>query len=156
MLRILPLFFMLALLTAGCSKPLPRVIVLNDPLDARGHNDLGVAYEASVENDLALREYERAAELDKSWPRPLINRGNVLAAQGEWRQAARTYRAALRRDPANGEAMNNLAWVLYKQGDLRQAEIWIEKALAVSPENAAFLDTLAQIREERSRTAGSD
>ena len=52
-----------ALLLGGCA--LPRVIVLNDPLDAAGHNDLGVAYEQRGEFDLAVREYDRAAELER-------------------------------------------------------------------------------------------
>lgn len=156
MLRGLLICMWLSLLLAGCSKPLPRVIVLNDALDARGHNDLGVAYEASDEHDLALREYKRAAELDTSWERPLINQGNVLAAEGDWKQAAQCYRAALRRAPENGEAMNNLAWVLYRQGEVEQARVWIDKALAISPENPAFQDTLAEIREDREQGSGVD
>lgn len=135
----------LALFVSGCS--LPRVIVLNDPLDARKHNDLGVAYEASGEADLALREYRKAAELDKQWDRPLLNRGNVLAGQQSWEEAAESYRAALDRNPLNGEAMNNLAWVLLQQGDPAQARLWAGKAVEAEPDNPAFRDTLVEIEE---------
>jgi tetratricopeptide (TPR) repeat protein len=136
---------LLLLCLAGCS--LPRVIVLNDPLDAREHNDLGVAYEASGEADLALREYQRAADLDRQWDRPLLNRGNVLAGMQDWQEAAASYRAALRRNPANGEAMNNLAWVLLQQGDLEQARLWAGRALDTAPDNPAFRETLAEIEQ---------
>jgi Flp pilus assembly protein TadD len=135
----------LVLFVAGCS--MPRIIVLNDPLDARGHNDLGVAYEASGETDLALREYRKAADLDKQWDRPLLNRGNVLAGRQDWEEAAASYRAALDRNPANGEAMNNLAWVLLQQGDMKRARLWAGKAVEAEPDNPAFRDTLIEIEE---------
>lgn len=134
----------LTLLLIGCS--MPRVIVLHDPLNAREHNDLGVSYQADGELDLALREYRRAAELDDSWARPLINGGNVLATQQQWPQAAKQYRDALQRQPEQAEAMNNLAWVLLQQGDLAQARHWAERAVDASPRTAAYLDTLAAVQ----------
>lgn len=137
------LFFLLA----GCS--LPRIIVLNDPLDARQHNDLGVSYEQRGESDLALREYERAAELADGWARPLINRGNVLAARGDLWQAEKSYRFALRREPDNAEAMNNLAWVLLQADETEKALEWAEKAAAETPGEGAVLDTLADIQIAR-------
>lgn len=128
----------------GCS--LPRIIVLNDPLDARQHNDLGVSYQQRRESDLAIREYDRAAKLDPIWARPLINRGNVLAERGEWWQAQKSYRLALRREPGNAEAMNNLAWVLLQVEEVGSAREWAEKAVSANPSEPAYLDTLAEIR----------
>lgn len=141
------ILLILSVLLAGCS--VPRVIVLNDPLDARGHNDLGASYEARGEADLALREYERAAELDPAWGRPLVNRANVLAARGDWAGAAESLRGALRREPGNAEAMNNLAWVLLKSGAPDRAVSWAEEAVALAPSEPAYLDTLAEIRIAR-------
>lgn len=143
-IRRLLMSLVLALCLAGCS--FPRIIVLNDPLDARQHNDLGVAYQQRSELDLALREYERAARLEPQWARPWINRGNVLAEQGQWRQAAKSYRQALRREAGNDEAMNNLAWVLLKTGKSDEALIWAEKAVAAKPQDPAYLDTLAEVQ----------
>ncbi len=139
--RLLPLLFVLLL--SGCA--LPQVIVLNDPLDARQHNDLGVAYERRGEADLALREYDRAADLEKGWARPLINRGNVEAGRGQWREAQKSYRRALRREPHNAEAMNNLAWVLLQAQGPEEAREWARKAVAAAPSEATFFDTLAGI-----------
>lgn len=143
-------FVLLILLLAGCS--MPRVIVLHDPLDARQHNDLGVVYQADEEFDLALREYQRAAELDESWARPLINGGNTLVALEQWSQAAELYRHALKRQPEQAEAMNNLAWVLLQQGNLTQARNWAEKAVAANPDNTAYIDTLATVRAHQQKT----
>jgi Flp pilus assembly protein TadD len=142
--RPLLLGFLAILCLGGCS--LPRIIVLNDPLDARQHNDLGVSYQQRGESDLAIREYDRAAKLEPQWARPLINRGNVRAEQNDWRQAAKSYRQALRREPGNAEAMNNLAWVLLQAEAAGEALAWAEKAVAADPHEPAYLDTLAEIR----------
>lgn len=136
-----------AVLLAGCS--LPRVVVLNDPLDARGHNDLGVAYEARGEHDLAEREYARAAELDRDWALPLVNRGNVLGSAGDWRGAERSYREALRREPEDAAAMNNLAWALLRCDRSEEALDWALKAVAADPRMPAAHDTLAEVQLAR-------
>jgi len=135
------LMLVLVLGLAGCS--LPRIIVLNDPLDARQHNDLGVAYEQRHEYDLALREYQRASELDAHWAQPLINQGNVLAGMENWNESAERYRQALEIEPGNAEAMNNLAWVLMKKGDVKDGLEWARKAVARDASNPAFWETLA-------------
>ncbi|MEZ4598255.1 MAG: tetratricopeptide repeat protein [Syntrophotaleaceae bacterium] len=134
------LLCLLILFSTGCS--MPRVIVLNDPLDSRQHNDLGAAYEARGESDLALREYRQAARLDKTWDLPLINQGNVLAGLEDWKGAEDSYRDALDRNPENAEAMNNLAWVLLQQGRRDEARTLAEQAIDACPDNPAFRDTL--------------
>lgn len=146
MVRIRPVLLSLMVLLCLCGCSLPRVIVLNDPLDARQHNDLGVSYQQRGERDLAIREYDRAARLDPQWARPLINRGNVQAQRGEWWQARQSYHLALRREPGNAEAMNNLAWALLQAEETAEALSWAEKAVAASPREPACLDTLAEIR----------
>ena len=142
---------LLGLSLSGCS--MPRIIVLHDPLDVRQHNDLGVSYQAAGEYDLALREYQRAAELDKHWARPLINSGNTLAAQQLWSEAAVMYRTALARESDHAEAMNNLAWVLLQQEELSLARYWAERAVAASPNTSAFLDTLESVEEHQRQAA---
>ncbi|MCM2358312.1 MAG: tetratricopeptide repeat protein [Geobacteraceae bacterium] len=145
-MRILFILVSAALL-CGCT--LPRIIVLNDPLNAREHNDLGVSYQQRSEFDLAIREYERAAELDADWARPVLNRGNVHAARGEWLLAGKYYWQALRREPENAEAMNNLAWALLQAGEVADALDWARKAVAADSREPAYLDTLAEIQIAR-------
>ena len=132
----------LAFALGGCATP--RIVVLSDPLDAREHNDLGASYETSGELDLALKAYETAAGSDRSWDQPLINMGNVHAAQGDWTQAATSYRQALKRNPENPEAMNNLAYALVNLDKPREALEWSSKAVQVEPGNPLFRATLAQ------------
>jgi tetratricopeptide (TPR) repeat protein len=147
MTRALLSILLLLLVTAGCT--MPRVIVLNDPLTVEQHNDLGVAYEQREEFDLALREYARAAKMSKTWARPLINRGNVQAGQGQWQEAAKSYRQALKREPAHAEGMNNLAWVLLQANRSEDALRWAQQAVVARPEEPVFLDTLAEIHLHR-------
>lgn len=142
-MRLFLFALLVPLLLGGCS--LPRIIVLNDPLDAAQHNDLGVAYEQRGESELALREYQRAAELDADWARPLINRGNVLAVSQDWAGAEKSYRQALRRETTSAEAMNNLAWVLLQAGEGGAALDYARQAVTIDPKQPAYLDTLAEI-----------
>ena len=143
MVRIIAISLLFSLLI-GCT--MPRIILLNDPLDARQHNDLGLSYQQRGEYDLAVREFERAAGLDRKWALPLFNLGNLHAARGEWKLAAGNFRAALRCDPASAEAMNNLAWVLLKAGDDKEALRWSEQAVKTDTSQPAFLDTLAEVQ----------
>jgi tetratricopeptide (TPR) repeat protein len=132
---------LICLVLGGCATP--RVVVLSDPLDAREHNDLGVSYEAAGQLDLALKSYAAAAAKDRAWEQPLINLGNVHAAQGDWEQAARSYRAALKRNPENSEAMNNLAYALVSLEKPREAMEWSARAVNAEPGNPVFKATLA-------------
>lgn len=134
-------FCMLLLILGGCS--MPRLIVLNDPLNAEQHNDLGVAYEGRGDYELAVREYRRAAELAEDWPLPLFNLGNVHARSGDWQAAAEAYRQALARDAEMTDAQNNLAWVLVENGQAPAAVEHAERAVALQPANPWYRDTLA-------------
>jgi len=140
-----------AVLLWGCT--VPRIIVLNDPLDARQHNDLGVAYEQRGEFDLADRNYRRAAELDRDWALPLLNLGNVAARQADWRTAIKYYREALARHSEYAEAINNLAWALAQDGRSAEALPWALRAVAISSAEPRCWDTLAEVYLQLNRPA---
>ncbi|HEX9776749.1 MAG TPA: tetratricopeptide repeat protein [Geopsychrobacteraceae bacterium] len=142
MMNVNALFALLVfLLLAGCS--LPRIIVLNDPLDAQQHNDLGVAYEQRGEYDLALREYGRAAGRDKDWALPLFNSGNVHARLEQWPAAVAAYEAALKLDGRALPLMNNLAWALVQIGESRRGLSLAEEVVGRDGTDPGYWDTLA-------------
>ncbi|HQP31154.1 MAG TPA: tetratricopeptide repeat protein [Deltaproteobacteria bacterium] len=132
------------LLPSGCG--LPRVVVLNDPLTAAEHNDLGYAYERQGLFDLAAREYTKAAEADKNWAIPRFNLGNLAYQRGDLKGAERHFRAALRCDAHNTDVMNNLATVLADQGRGPEAADMIARALAIA-RKPAYLDTYRRIMQ---------
>jgi tetratricopeptide (TPR) repeat protein len=109
--------FLLALLLAGGCSRLPRIIVLEDPLTAAEHLELGVAYERKGELDLALREYERALRKDRKFYRARLNLGNILLAKKEYGKAREEYLLALELRPGDADATNNLAWAAIFSGE---------------------------------------
>jgi len=141
-LKFLLILLLMGVLSA-CS--IPRIIVLNDPLDARQHNDLGTSYEQREEYDLALREYRRAADLEEEWPLPLFNMGNVHAKQKQWSAAISAYQEVLRLDPQSAQAANNLAWVLVESGDQEKGISLAERAIALDDSSPDYWHTLAAV-----------
>ncbi len=91
--RMLPTLLVL-LVAGGCSR-IPRIIVLEDPLTAPEHVELGVAYERKGELDLAQREYERALRKDAKFYRARVNLGNIFLAKKEYGKARKEYLLAL-------------------------------------------------------------
>jgi Flp pilus assembly protein TadD len=100
-----------ALAISGCA----HFVLLHDPLSAPEHNDLGVAYEARGDRDLARSEYRAALRLDPHLERARVNLGNVEAARGRWASAERCFRRALADSAEDADALNNLAVSLLRQ-----------------------------------------
>lgn len=100
-----------AVVAVGCA----HLVVLNDPLSATEHNDLGVAYEEKGETDLARAQYQAALRKDPGLERARVNLGNTEAARGRWSSAERCYRRALEDSADDADALNNLAVALLRQ-----------------------------------------
>ncbi|MGE5190585.1 MAG: tetratricopeptide repeat protein [Gemmatimonadota bacterium] len=142
---------------AGCSR-LPRIVVLEDPLSAREHLDLGVAYERKGELDLAAREYGRALRKDAGLVQARVNLGNVRLAQKKYGDARREYLRALETRPGDLEAENNLAWVAILSGEgIGDALQRLEGALAAGTSRPpAVLDTVGVLRMRANRPGDAE
>ena len=113
--KILPLI--LIFLIAACAMPkIPQIIVIDDPLTAQQHNDLGVAYEEKGDFALAGKEYEKAIKKNREWVIPYLNLGHLYYRQDKIDQAERALREGLRVKGDHPELLNNLAWVLMEKG----------------------------------------
>jgi tetratricopeptide (TPR) repeat protein len=128
----------------SCS--LPRIIVLDDPLTAEEHLNLGVAYEKKGEFDSAVKEYELAA---KKLPVAYLYLGNAYFHKNKLDKAEAHYKRAIEKEDSNADAYNNLAWLYYKKREnLDQAESLALKAMELNPsKNDIYRDTLDKIRE---------
>ena len=146
---LLVAFLAATLVAPGCS----RIVVLHDPLSAPEHNDLGVAYEAQGQLDLAAREYRRALKRDPRYGRARLNLGNVEAAAGRWARAEREYRRALLDLPGDPDPPNNLAVALLRRGRaLDEAETLASRAVALAAgRDSLYRATLAEVRAARGR-----
>lgn len=149
---LLSLILLLAGVLSGCGR-IPRIIVLSDPLSAKEHLELGVAYERNGEWDLAAREYERALRQDGTLVQARINLGNVRLAKREYPEAKREYREALDLQPGSPEAVNNLAWAAILSGtEMEDAEARMEAVLASEEHRTPpLLDTLGVLRKRLRR-----
>jgi Flp pilus assembly protein TadD len=139
----------LALITSmaallSCSAP--RVVILDDPLTAREHVDLGLSYELQGRTDLAEKEYKKAAAKERDWAVPYFNLGNVSYTKKDLTGAEGHFRKALSLDGGNPDIMNNLANVLHEQGNNKEAREFVLHALTIR-EKDAYLDTLRRIDE---------
>ncbi|MCP3978045.1 MAG: sulfatase-like hydrolase/transferase [bacterium] len=81
----------------------------------------------------ALERFDRALELDSSFPAGLIDRGTLLLAEGEVEQAIGYLQRGLEADPGHAEGWNALGVARSQRGDATQAiEAW-RKAVEVDP-----------------------
>jgi Tfp pilus assembly protein PilF len=149
--RVLPLLFAF-LLAGGCSR-IPKVIVLEDPLTAAEHVELGVAYERKGELDLARREYERALQMDRKLYRARVNLGNVFLAKKEHGKAREEYLRALELRPGDVEATNNLSWAAIFSGEGIDEALARMESVVSGPggRRPALLDTLGVLRMRANR-----
>lgn len=84
-------------------------------LSAEEYNDLGVAYERSGENQLALESFARAIDVDETYVTAWVNLGNVYSKLSDYKRAEEAYRQALKIDDTLIEARNNLSWIYIEQ-----------------------------------------
>jgi Tfp pilus assembly protein PilF len=145
-------YSVLLLLLSSCS--LPHVYVIDDPLTAIQHNELGYIYESQGKFELAEKEYKRAVQKEKSWAVPYFNLGNLYFKMGDLKRAEEHYREALEKDGTNPDFMNNLAYVLSEQGHYDEAEQWIGRALSISPKEQ-YLDTQKEILSRKASSPPS-
>jgi len=143
--KILPLI--LIFLIAACAMPkIPQIIVIDDPLTAQQHNDLGVAYEEKGDYPLAEKEYEKAIKKNHEWVIPYLNLGHLYYRQDKIDQAERALREGLRVKGDHPDLLNNLAWVLMEKGQIKDARTLIDKAIAIE-DKEEYQDTRREILE---------
>lgn len=129
---------------------MPKIIIMDDPLSAEQHNDLGVIYEKKGDCDAARKEYAKAIDKKSDWMTPYFNMGNLYYQSGDYSKAETYYTKALDRSPDNPDVMNNLANALLMQQKSDEAMSLVEKAIRISPKEE-YRDTQRKIVEEMSK-----
>jgi tetratricopeptide (TPR) repeat protein len=135
----------LLVMFSGCS--LPKIIILNDPLSAAEHDNLGRIYESQGKFDLAVQQYKAALNRDpKSLP-SLLLLGDLSFKIKNYSEAESSYEKAGNLQPDNGDIYNDLCWVYLEQNvDLQKAAALIEKAMTTTPDHRAYyLDTQGMV-----------
>jgi tetratricopeptide (TPR) repeat protein len=151
---IVPYVMMILLfgISGGCAQ-LPRIVELHDPLTAREHFQLALAYEQKNENDLALREYHAVLEMKSFLGECYTNMANIYYKQGKEDLSESYYLKSIRANPHYGKAYNNLAWIyILKNRSLQRAEALLLEAIENDAHDAAsYLDTLGFLYEKEGK-----
>jgi tetratricopeptide (TPR) repeat protein len=139
------LIFITLFMLFGCS--LPKIIILNDPLSAAEHDNLGRIYESQGKFDLAAQQYRSALKQDSKSLTSLLLLGDLSFRTKHYPEAESSYEKAIKLQPENGDIYNNLCWVYLEQNvELGKAGELIEKAMTTKPEHRAYyLDTKGMV-----------
>jgi tetratricopeptide (TPR) repeat protein len=134
-----------------------KQVVLEDPTDARAHNQVGLALMSMKQVDEAIPEFRSAIQLEPTLPQPHHNLAACLYQQNKLPEAVAEYRTTLAIDPDYPDALNELAWILLTSQKLdlrdpksalqlaRQAVVVLgQEPTARQNQMAAYLDTLAE------------
>lgn len=139
-------------ISGGCAH-IPRIVELHDPLTAREHFQLALAYEQKNENDLALREYRAVLETKSFLGECYTNMANIYFKQGKGDLSESYYLKSIRANPHYGKAYNNLAWIyILNNRSLQRAEALLLEAIENDAHNtASYLDTLGFLYEKEGK-----
>jgi tetratricopeptide (TPR) repeat protein len=128
-----------------------QAIVL-DPTMARAYDNLGLCYFYQNDTALAVKNFNRAIELDRNAPRPspwpYLNLGVALQFLGRTQEAETDLREALRLDPQLAEAHYRLGNVLEHQGKLEAAVPELMEAIRLDDKYAEPHIALAHIYKQ--------
>jgi tetratricopeptide (TPR) repeat protein len=140
------------------AKHFQQAITL-DPTMARAYDNLGLCYFYQNENELAVKNFDRAIELDRSSqhpsPWPFVNRAETLQFLGRTKEAEADLREALRLDTQLAVAHYRLGNVLQQLGQLDPAVQEQLQAVQLDEKYAEPHIALAQIYSRLGRKAAA-
>jgi tetratricopeptide (TPR) repeat protein len=99
---------------------------------------LGVFAERAGDLERARSQYNRAAEADPNDYRPIVNRGNVHFAEGDFGEAIRDYIEASRRAPRSAEIFYNLSLARGEAYDFEGQSAAIATAREISTSQVTY------------------
>lgn len=105
----------------------------NYPEDANVYFELGNLYYDELMPSDAVRNYEKALELDPKMNGARVNLAMLLAESAEPDSARSLLREALEIDPTDAKAYNNLGMIYYTEMDVEVAVNYFNKALEIDP-----------------------
>jgi tetratricopeptide (TPR) repeat protein len=101
---------------------------------AKAYFDLGFYQKSVNKNDMAIKAYRKAIEIDSSLSMAHNNLGNLLKNKGDLDLAYQAFQKAIQSNPYNYRAYNNLGILLYQMGRAKEALAKFEHALAIKPD----------------------
>ena len=105
-------------------------------------NNLGILAARDGRTEEAIRNFQRALELDPSHPIALVNLGNAYRQEKRWEDAKRVFQHALELNPEDAEANYGLGMVFAQLNDTDRAYEFLQKALVARPAYPEALNNL--------------
>lgn len=109
------------------------------------HNNLGYVLAAEGRMTEAIKQYQRALELNPNFADCANNLGTAFLNQGHLDEAVGYYQLALTINPDFAEVHNNLGILLTKQGKTTEAIEHYRKAIELNPNRAEFYNNLGNL-----------
>ncbi|OGL39596.1 MAG: hypothetical protein A2043_00970 [Candidatus Schekmanbacteria bacterium GWA2_38_9] len=122
--------------------------VKKSPNKFRPYNNLGEAYSAMGEIDMALQEYEIASRLNPMADRVHYNLGNAYSKKGEIDPAIASFTRATELNPSYAKAYNNLGSIYLNNGNLQKAEEMFLKTVKILPDFKEAYNNLGNVYSE--------
>ena len=127
------------------AQKLYKEVLKIDPNHANTHNNLGIIFYNSGDNQNAKKFYEKSIEIDPYNANAHNNLGVVFKVLGEDQKAKNCYEKAIKINPRYADAYNNLGIIFYNSGDNQNAKNCYEKAIEIDPNNINFLNSITNL-----------
>jgi Tfp pilus assembly protein PilF len=125
--------------------------VNKSPRKARPHNNLGVALADQGYHEEAIRQYQKALEIDPLYQDPVANIGLSLAEQGKIKASITQFLKALEINPKDAKTLNNLGASLIVEKRYAEAIPRLSEALTLNPYYAQAHSNLGVALQHQNR-----
>lgn len=112
------------------------------PQNPRAYYNLAYALTRHGLPEEAMRQYQKALEIDAGYVQARFHLAFLLDSQGKFSEAISQYAQIIRLSPNYADAYNNLALDLAEQGRLGEAILYLEKAVRIQPQNPELHNSL--------------
>ena len=126
-------------------------VVQKSPTKARGHNNLGIAYQDLGRSDEAIQEYKTALALEPNYAEAHNNLGSIYSKLERPDEAIQEFRTALTLKSDNAEAHYNLGIAYQKLERFDEAIQEFRTALTLKPHDAEAHYNLGNVYKDLGR-----
>ncbi len=159
----LPAALLCAMVTVGAVWTYERNAVYSDrvtfwqdcadksPGKARPFNNLGVALADQGDHDEAIKQYQKALQIDPLYQDPVANIGLSLAQKGKMEESITQFLKALVINPKDYKTLNNLGASLIVVGRVTEAIQRLSEALTLDPYYAQAHNNLGVALQRQGR-----